>query len=114
MTALEKAKYIAKILDSKLGHDIKVLHIGDLTSIGDYFVIAHGNSDSQLKALTDAVDEKMSQNGMEPNRIEGYNSNSWVLMDYHDVIVQIFIKETREFYALEKLWGDAPEVPLDF
>ncbi|MPN35309.1 Ribosomal silencing factor RsfS [bioreactor metagenome] len=72
--------------------------------------MATGNSTTQVKALADAVDEKLSAQGLEPKRIEGYTSASWILMDYNDVIIHIFLKETREFYSLERLWGDAPEV----
>lgn len=110
MTALERAKFIVKALDSKKGEEIKILHIGDLTTIGDYFVVVTGNSTSQVRALADEVDEKMSKEGLEPKRIDGYQSCQWILMDYYDVIVHIFLKETREFYALERLWADAPEV----
>lgn len=113
MTALERAKQVAQLIDNKKGEDVRVLHIGTLTSIGDYFVVATGNSTTQVKALADEVDEKLSAEGLEPKRIEGYNSASWILMDYNDVIVHIFLKETREFYALERLWGDAPEVDWD-
>lgn len=113
MTALERAKQVAQLLDNKKGEDVRVLHIGTLTSIGDYFVVATGNSNTQVKAMADEVDEKLSSDGLEPRRIEGYNSASWILMDYNDVIVHIFLKETREFYALERLWGDAPEVEWD-
>lgn len=109
MTALEKAKKAAQLIDSKKGEDVRVLQIGTLTTIGDYFVVATGNSTTQVKALADEVDEKMSAEGIEPERIEGYSTASWILMDYKDVIVHIFLKETREFYALERLWGDAPE-----
>lgn len=110
MTALERAKQIANILDEKKGEDIRVLHIGDLTSIGDYFVVANGNATTHVKSLADAVDEKLSAEGLEPKRVEGYNTANWILMDYYDVIVHVFLKETREFYSLERLWGDAPEV----
>ena len=110
MTALERAKFIAKALDNKKGEEIKILHIGDLTTIGDYFVVVNGSSTSQVRALADEVDEKMSKEGFEPKRIDGYQSCQWILMDYYDVIVHIFLKEAREFYALERLWADAPEV----
>ena len=113
MTALERARFIAKALDSKKGEEIKVLHIGDLTTIGDYFVVATGNATTQVKSFADEVDEKMSLEGFEPKRIEGYNTANWILMDYNDVIVHLFLKETREFYALERLWGDAPEIEWD-
>ncbi len=110
MTALESAKQVADILDSKKGEEIKILHIGDLTTIGDYFVVATGNSTTQVRALADAVDEKLSAEGLEPRRVEGYQSCQWILMDYSDVIVHVFLREAREFYALERLWSDAPVI----
>lgn len=110
MTALERAKQIANLIDNKKGEEIKVLHIGDLTTIGDYFVVATGNSTTQVKAFADEIDEKMSAQGIEPRRVEGYSSANWILLDYSDVIVHIFAKESREFYALERLWNDAPEI----
>lgn len=113
MTTLDRAKQIAKLLDNKLALDVKVLHIGTLTTIGDYFVVATGNSTTQVKALADEVDRVMSAEGIEPKRIEGYQTATWILMDYQEVIIHIFQKETREFYSLERLWGDAPEVPLE-
>ena len=113
MTTLDKAKLAANLLDNKKAEDVRILHIGTLTSIGDYFVVATGNSTTQVKALADEVDEKFSAQGQQPKRIEGYNSASWILMDYSDVIIHIFLKETREFYALERLWGDAPEIAWD-
>ena len=112
MTPKERAVQIAKILDEKKALDIKVLHIGDLTSIGDYFVVATGMSTTQVKALSDEVDRVLSGEGLEPKRIEGFQGANWILMDYYDVIVHIFQKETREFYQLERLWADAPEIPF--
>ena len=108
MTTLDMAKKLARILDDKKAQDVRVMHIGTLTSIGDYFVVATGTSTTQVKALADEIDKKMSEEGINPKRIEGYNSASWILMDYYDIIVHIFLNETREFYALERLWNDAP------
>ena len=110
MTTLDRAKQIAALIDNKKGEEVRVLQIGTLTTIGDYFVVSTGNSTTQVKALADEVEEKLSAEGLEPKRIEGYTSASWILLDYYDVIVHIFLKETREFYALERLWGDAPEI----
>lgn len=110
MTTLDRAKQIAALIDNKKGEEVRVLQIGTLTTIGDYFVVATGNSTTQVKALADEVEEKLSAEGLEPKRIEGYTSASWILLDYYDVIVHIFLKETREFYALERLWGDAHEI----
>lgn len=108
MTTLDRAKQIAALIDNKKGEEVRVLQIGTLTTIGDYFVVATGNSTTQVKALADEVEEKLSAEGLEPKRIEGYASASWILLDYYDVIVHIFLKETREFYALERLWGMRP------
>ena len=110
MTTLDRAKQIAALIDNKKGEEVRVLQIGTLTTIGDYFVVATGNSTTQVKALADEVEEKLSAEGLEPKRIEGYASDSWILLDYYEVIVKIFMKEKREFYALERLWGDAPEI----
>ena len=112
MTAREKAILVAKALDDKKAQDIKVLDIGSLTSIGDYFVIASGTSVPQVKALCDEVDEKLSAQGEEPRRREGYQTAAWVLLDYSDVVVHLFLKDTREFYGLERLWADAVELEI--
>ncbi len=112
MTSKEMAMTVAKILDGKKAIDIQAIEIKDLSTIGDYFVIASGSSNSQVKALSDAVEEAMSALGFEPRRIEGYQSAMWIVLDYYDVIVHIFYEKTREFYALERLWADAPRVEL--
>ena len=75
-------------------------------------VIASGGSDTQVKALSDAVEEGLSALGEEPRRIEGYQSGMWIVLDYYDVIVHIFHEQAREFYGLERLWADAPRVEL--
>ena len=101
-----------KALDSKKAKEIKVIEIGDLTTLADYFVIASGANVPQVKAMSDEVEEKLSKMGLEPKRIEGYQTASWILLDYYDVIVHIFLKETRDFYSLERLWSDAEQVDL--
>ncbi len=113
MTALEKATFIAKLLDEKKGDDVKVLEITDKTSIGDYFVIATGTSNTHVRALSDEVDEMLSRKGIEPSRREGYQTQTWILLDYNDVIVHVFDKEAREFYSLDRLWADAPEIDIE-
>ena len=113
MTSFEMVQTIAKLLDSKKAVDLIALDIRDLTTIGDYFVIASGTSNAQVKALSDEVEEGLSKLGFEPRRIEGYQSAVWIVLDYYDVIVHIFLDQTREFYSLERLWADAPRVPLE-
>lgn len=112
MTSLELTKKIAQVLDAKKALDIKAIKVGSVTSIGDYFVVTAGNSVAQVKALADEVEVQLAKLGVKPTRIEGYQTSSWILLDYNEVIVHIFLGETREFYALEKLWADAPTVDL--
>ena len=112
MTSLELAREIGKILDSKKATDIKIMDIGGHSSLGDYFVLASASNTTQTKALCDEIEEQLFKKGLEPRRIEGYQSASWILLDYVDVIVHIFYKETREFYSLERLWADVQQIEL--
>lgn len=106
----EIAKEIAKLaydaLDDKKAEDIKVIEIGDISVIADYFVIANGTNSSQVQALVDNVEEVLGRKGYHPKRIEGVRSASWILMDYGDVVVHIFSQEDRLFYDLERIWRD--------
>lgn len=112
MTSHELMQAAVKVLDSKKATDINVLDIGGLTSLGDYFVIASGGSSTQVKSLAEEVEEKLSEAGMEPRRVEGEKSSMWILLDYSDVIIHVFYKETRDFYCLERLWADAPQLDV--
>lgn len=114
MTSLELATKIAKLLDSKKATDIRVLRIREISSLGDYFVLASANNSTLVQALTDEVDFTLGHEGIEPRRIEGYSSANWILMDYNDVIVHIFHEETRQFYSLERLWSDAKVEEITF
>lgn len=100
------AEAIADVLDSKKGHDIKVVHVADKTVIAEYFVICTGNSSTQVKALAGEVEYKMEQRGVVPYGVEGRDNNSWLIVDYSHVIVHVFSREAREFYNLDKLYCD--------
>ena len=113
MTSLELSKKVVKILDQKKADDIRLLKIRDLSILADYFVIAGASSTTQVKALVDEVDFQLSQVGLEPSFIEGYHSNNCIVLDYHDVIVHIFLKDAREYYDLERIWADAENVKID-
>ena len=113
MTQNEILKTIINTLDSKKAEDIKVIGIKDLTIIADYFVIANGTSTTQTKALADEVEFVLAQKGIRPTRTEGYSSANWILLDYSDIVVHIFYKETREFYSLERLWRDGTDVDIN-
>lgn len=99
-------------LDRHKATDIQVLSVTDVTSIADYFVIAEGNSSTQVKALTDYIDGELEQQGVTPARKEGYGGSSWVLLDYGTVIVHVFLRETRQYYDLERLWKDGTPVDI--
>ncbi len=111
MTSIEKAENIVKFLDEKKAVGIRVLKISDLTAISDYFVVANGTSTTHIKALADEVDFRMGELG-ENGRLEG-KATDWLLLDFGDVIVHIFLPEAREHYNLEKLWADAEEISTD-
>lgn len=112
MTEEEKIKIIVKALDSKRAENIKVIRVRDLTIIADYFIICDGRSTTQAKALADEVDYKMSQKGEEPRNFEKDDSNKWLILDYNDIVVHIFYKESRDFYDLDNLWADGEEVDI--
>lgn len=100
-------KKIAKLLDSKKADDIKAINIAKLSALADYFVIASASNSSLVQSLSDEVEEMMSKElGIEPRRIEGYQSASWVLLDFGDIIVHIFYKDARAYYGLDNLWRD--------
>jgi len=96
-------------LDRK-AEDILVLDLRDLTSFTDFFVVATGNSSRQNDAIYQAVQQELKQRGSRPLGVEGRDTAEWILIDYGSFVVHIFSKRAREFYSLEKLWGDAPKV----
>ena len=113
MTQQEALETIVKALDSKRAEDIQVLHVEDLTILGDYFIIANGTSTTHTRTLADEVEYQMTQKGREPRHREGRgNGSNWVVLDYADIIVHIFYKETRDFYQLERLWADGEQVDI--
>lgn len=112
MNSEELAKKIVTILDNKKGRDIIGIDIRELTTLGDYFLLATGTSVPHVKALEEEVEDTLAKEGIEPRRVEGAQTATWILMDYQDVILHIFTGETREFYNMERLWADAPRMDL--
>lgn len=112
MTAAEVAKAAVRALDSKKALDIKVIGIRDLSILADYFVIATGTSSTHVKALADELEMRLKEEGASPDHIEGYRSNSWILLDYGEVIIHVFTRESREFYDLDRLWQDGVKVDI--
>ena len=105
----EKLRKIVKIIEDKKGEDTKVLDLKGLTWITDYFVITGGSSLIQTKTIAEALLESIDE---QPISVEGYEYGKWILIDYGDIIVHIFLNEVREFYRLEKLWGDAKVIKI--
>lgn len=94
--------------------DLKVLHLQKISDFTDYFMICSGTSERQVQAIADAVQEKLREGRVRPLHVEGYNRGQWVLIDYGDLVVHVFQEEPRRHYALERLWGDAPDVTAEF
>ena len=121
MTSLETARLAAKALCERKGIDTKIMKIRDISSIADYFVIAAGSSTTHVKSLADNVEYRLDGEGISVSHVEGYRSDSWILMDYVDVVVHIFSEEARDYYDLERLWedgtvqdiSDIEEMPLE-
>ena len=112
MNSYDQAVMAAKAISSKKGLDIQVIEISDITVLADYMVIATGTSSTHVKALADEVEYKLDEAGISVSHIEGYRSNSWILLDYVDVIVNVFSDEARDFYDLDRLWQDGKPVDL--
>ncbi len=112
MTSLELAKKAARLLDEKKAMKINVLKVDSISSLADFFVFATGTSNIHVRSLTDELEEKLKALGAPAPRIEGYRSNSWILLDYGTVVVHVFTGEAREFYDLDRLWADG--VKLDW
>lgn len=106
MTGLELTKTAVKILDSKKAVDIEAIETTERTIVSDYFVIANGTSNTHVKALAQEVEFELGKLGIEPLHIEG-RATGWILLDYNEVLIHIFTKETRDYYNLERLWSDA-------
>jgi ribosome-associated protein len=112
MTPKELAMTAVRALDEKKGQEIAAIEITDLTTLADYFVIATGTSNTQINALCGAVEKKLDEEGEHVLRREGYRNGTWVLLDYGSVVVHVFSREAREFYALERLWSDGKPMDL--
>ena len=112
MNSYEQSILTAKAISSKKGLNIKLIEIADISSLADYMVIATGTSSTHVKAIADEVEYQLDEAGISVSHIEGYRSNSWILLDYVDVIVHIFSDEAREFYDLERLWQDGKEIDI--
>lgn len=114
MDPIKFSKMIAEIVLSKKGHDIKILDLRKLSGgIADCFLICSADSERQVKAIADEVDDQLHAQGIRCFHKEGYETMNWILLDYFDVVVHVFRAESRTYYNLEKLWGDAPMIKVE-
>lgn len=112
MDSKELLETVVKAADSKRAEEIVALDVANVTLLADYFVIMQANSERQVKAIADEIEEKVAAAGVQVRDIEGKNAANWVLLDFGDVVVHVFRTETRQFYNLEKLWAEAPLVDV--
>lgn len=114
---MNQAKEMARIaydaLSDKKGEDIKIIDITGVSVLADYFIIANGNSDSQVNALVDNVEEELHKAGYHLKQREGRANSSWILLDFEDIIVHVFDKDNRLFYDLERIWKDGKDITVE-
>ena len=106
------AQLAAEAALSRRANDVVILNLQGIASFTDFFVICSGNSDTHLQGISNAILEKLKENAVELWHREGSRDDNWILLDYVDVVVHLFLREAREFYNLERLWADAPTVEL--
>lgn len=113
MNSEEWVKYLAEAADDKKAHDLVILKMQGISIMADYFIICHGDSEKQVQAISTALRKAADEKGIMVHRMEGYDQARWVLIDLGDVIAHVFHRDERDYYQLEKLWGDAPLYTLE-
>ena len=109
----QMAALVIAALEDKKAEDIRVIDIADISTLGDYFILASGTNRIQIQAMSDEVERSMALAGHGLRHVEGYDHANWVLLDYSDVIIHIFDQENRLFYNLERIWRDGREISAD-
>jgi ribosome-associated protein len=113
VSSLTLVKAAAKAAQAKKAEDIIALDLSGLQAVSDYFLVCSAGSEPQVKAIAENVEEALRELGAKPWHVEGREGRRWVLLDFVDVVVHVFHEKTREYYLLERLWGDARSVDLD-
>ena len=108
--SLELARAVRRAVEARQGEDLLILDISKVSSFADLFVLVTGDSERQVKALSDAVQEEAEKLGIRPHHVEGEAESHWILLDFVDVVVHIFLREQRVYYNIDRLWADAPRV----
>jgi ribosome-associated protein len=110
-TAVREA--VDAVVDTK-GEDVRVRHLAPVADFADWFVVTSGFNERQVQAIADRVEERLKSHGVRPLHVEGYGAGQWILLDYGDFLVHVFLDERRRFYGLERLWSDAPDATAEF
>jgi ribosome-associated protein len=113
LPAEHKVRRAARAALDKRATDLVVLDVQGISSVTDYFLVCSGKSTTHMETITDAIRAELKSDGVRPLHAEGVAESGWILLDYGDVLMHVFLEETRMYYALERLWGDAPAVSLD-
>lgn len=108
-----KVRHAARAAVDKKATDVVVLDVQGVSSVADYFLVCSGRSTTHVQTIADAIRTELKAAGSRPLHAEGVAESGWILLDYGDVLVHVFLDETRQYYALERLWGDAPTLVLD-
>jgi ribosome-associated protein len=113
LSAEHKAQRAARAALDRKAIDLVVLDVQALSNVTDYFLVCSGRSTTHLASITEAIRAELKEDGVRPLHAEGTTDSGWVLLDYGDVLMHVFLEDTRAYYALERLWGDAPSIPVD-
>lgn len=113
VSAEQKAREAARAARARKALDVVVLDVQGLSTVADYFLVCSGRSVTHVQTISDAILEALKAAGVRPLHAEGVAESGWVLLDYGDVLMHVFLEETRLYYALERLWGDAPTLSLE-
>jgi ribosome-associated protein len=113
MKALEKVKICGMLAEEKKAQDVVIMELDDLTDIADYFLVASGTGERHVRTIADSIEAGMKERGVKPYAIEGNRDGRWVIIDYQNVIVHIFLEQLRELYDLESLWIEAKKFRIE-
>ncbi|MGB2600451.1 MAG: ribosome silencing factor [Candidatus Omnitrophota bacterium] len=108
LTSLSKARLIAQVAAEKKGENIVIMDMQKISTMCDWFVLVSASSSRRINAISNTIQRKLSKEGISPARVEGKQSQYWVLLDFEDVVVHVFYEQIRDFYGLERLWSEAP------
>jgi len=111
-TAEQRARLCAEFASDRRAEDIVILDLRKLSTVADFFVLASADADVQLRAIADRITDGLKEMNEPVWHREGYENGQWIVLDYVDVVCHLFLKEKRDFYQLERLWGDAPRITL--